>query len=243
MTKLSVNLNKVALLRNARSIGIPSVPKFASIAIAAGAHGITLHPRPDERHARRSDVLEIATLLRSTPSIEFNIEGNPFADFVDLVRTVRPTQCTLVPDNPSALTSDHGWDLTENSSRLKPIVKQLRTLGIRVSVFLEPDDHQIQLAKTIEADRIELYTEPLAAAYGTPNEHPVLRRFIEAAEFAHNIGLGVNAGHDLNLRNLKTFCSIPHIAEVSIGHALVSDALEFGLFETVRKYLEALNRN
>ena len=243
MTKLSVNLNKVALLRNARNIGIPSVTKAAQICISAGAHGITVHPRPDERHARPSDVYELAALLAATPSVELNVEGNPFPKFMEIVREVRPTQCTLVPDNPEAFTSDHGWNLSEDGKRLKPIIEELKASGIRVSLFMDADGTQIQSAKEIGADRIELYTEPYAAAYGGDKAEAVFEQFAFAARMAQGVGLGVNAGHDLNLENLSKFCSIPNVLEVSIGHALICDALGMGLFNAVRAYLEALKES
>jgi pyridoxine 5-phosphate synthase len=241
MTKLSVNLNKVALLRNARSIGIPSVTGAARVCIDAGAHGITVHPRPDERHTRASDVYELASLLAETPGVEFNIEGNPFPKFMEIVRRVRPTQCTLVPDSPEAFTSDHGWNLTRSESRLRPIIAELKALGIRVSLFLDPDCEQIQRAASIGVDRIELYTEPYASVSHTRDVEAVFERYARAAEKAREAGLGVNAGHDLNLENLGKFCSIPHIAEVSIGHALISDALLMGLSNAVRAYLRVLD--
>ncbi|OLE56090.1 MAG: pyridoxine 5'-phosphate synthase [Cyanobacteria bacterium 13_1_40CM_2_61_4] len=243
MTKLSVNLNKVALLRNARNIGIPSVTKAAQICISAGAHGITVHPRPDERHARPSDVYELAALLAATPNVELNVEGNPFPKFIEIVREVRPTQCTLVPDNPEAFTSDHGWNLSEDGKRLKPIIEELKASGIRVSLFMDADGTQIQSAKEIGADRIELYTEPYAAAYGGDKAEAVFEQFAFAARMAQGVGLGVNAGHDLNLENLSKFCSIPNVLEVSIGHALICDALGMGLFNAVRAYLEALKES
>jgi pyridoxine 5-phosphate synthase len=241
MTKLSVNLNKVALLRNSRNVGIPSVTRAARLCVAAGAGGITVHPRPDERHTRSSDVYELSSLLAETPAVEFNIEGNPFPKFMEIVRRVRPTQCTLVPDSPDAFTSDHGWNLAESRSHLKPVVRELKALGIRVSLFLDPDCEQIPRAVDVGADRIELYTEPYAAAYPTGDLETVFERYARAAEKAVEVGLGVNAGHDLNLDNLGRFCSIPNIAEVSIGHALVSDALEMGLSNAVRAYLSVLD--
>jgi pyridoxine 5-phosphate synthase len=243
MTKLSVNLNKVALLRNARAIGIPSVEKAARICLDAGADGLTLHPRPDERHAKARDVYELADLLRAAaPEAELNVEGNPFPEFMEIVRRVKPTQCTLVPDSPEAFTSDHGWDLGENGARLKPIIEELKSLGIRVSLFLDPDCEQVERAAEIKTDRIELYTEPYAAAYYTGNMETVFEQFALAASRAQEFGLGVNAGHDLNLENLGKFCSIPNVAEVSIGHALISDALELGLFNAVQAYLKVIKR-
>jgi pyridoxine 5-phosphate synthase len=241
MTKLSVNLNKVALLRNTRTIGIPSVTKAARICLDAGAHGLTLHPRPDERHARPADVYELADIVAATLEVEFNIEGNPFPKFMEIVRKVKPTQCTLVPDSPEAFTSDQGWELAEHGTRLKPIIEELKDFGIRVSLFLDPDCRQVERAIEIGADRIELYTEPYARAFHDGNMETVLEQFALAAKRAQEVGLGVNAGHDLNLENLGRFCSIPNIAEVSIGHALISDALELGLFNTVRAYLKVLD--
>jgi pyridoxine 5-phosphate synthase len=241
MTKLSVNLNKVALLRNTRAIGIPDVSKAARICLDAGAHGLTLHPRPDERHARPADVYELAEIVAAWPEIEFNVEGNPFPKFMEIVRKVKPSQCTLVPDSPEAFTSDHGWELAEHGASLKPIIEELKALGIRVSLFLDPDCEQVERAVETGADRIELYTEPYAAAYQGGNMETVLKQFALAAKRAREVGLGVNAGHDLNLENLGRFCSIPDIAEVSIGHALISDALELGLFNAVRAYLKVLD--
>ncbi|HEY0320428.1 MAG TPA: pyridoxine 5'-phosphate synthase [Pyrinomonadaceae bacterium] len=242
-TKLSVNLNKVALLRNARTIGIPSVLRAAEICIEAGAHGITVHPRPDERHIRRQDVFELAEALKGTPKVEFNIEGNPFPEFMELVLKVKPTQCTLVPDSPEAFTSDHGWDLKgAEAGRLRPIIDRLKQEGIRTSLFMETDPDQIGLARTVGADRVELYTEPYAESFasGRDVEH-TLEAFRYAAEKAQSIWLGVNAGHDLNLQNLGLFCTIPNVMEVSIGHALISDALELGLSNAVKAYLKILS--
>lgn len=241
MIKLSVNLNKVALLRNSRTIGIPSVVGAARICIAAGAHGLTLHPRPDERHARAQDVYELAELLKEMPGVELNIEGNPFPKFMEIVRQVKPTQCTLVPDSPDAFTSDHGWNLKEDYQRLNPLIEELKSLGVRVSLFMDADSPEIEMAGEIGADRIELYTEPYAAAFGSDKSDRVLEQFSLAAKRARNVGLGVNAGHDLNLDNLGKFCSIPWVREVSIGHALISDALEMGLANAVRAYLKILS--
>ncbi len=241
MTVLSVNLNKVALLRNARDIGIPSVINAAKTVIKAGAHGITVHPRPDERHIRYCDVYELEEIL----TVEFNIEGNPFlGKYMEIVSQVKPDQATLVPDSPDANTSDHGWNLNrkENTDRLKPIIKQLKDLGSRVSLFMDPDIPGIEIAKQINADRVELYTEPYARAFETGSFQQRLQQYAEAAQAACDIGLGVNAGHDLNLNNLKIFCqTVPGVLEVSIGHALISDALEMGLSATVREYLKILS--
>jgi pyridoxine 5-phosphate synthase len=242
MTQLSVNLNKVALLRNSRSIGIPSPVAFAEQCVAAGAHGITVHPRPDQRHIRPSDVYEIADLLRGAGDVELNIEGNPFPEFVDLVMKIMPTQCTLVPDAPNAVTSDHGWELKKDAKRLKPIISELRGAGMRVALFMDADSTEWQRARDIGADRVELYTEPFAAAFARGEHEPELARFRAAAGSAQAAGLGVNAGHDLNLQNLAYFCQIPDILEVSIGHALIADALEMGMAAAVQAYLKVLSR-
>ncbi len=242
MTRLSVNLNKVALVRNTRSLGIPSVTGAARACIAAGAHGITVHPRPDQRHIRNTDVLELADLLREYPEVEYNIEGNPFPAYLDLVRRTRPAQCTLVPDSPEAFTSDQGWDLARDGDRLRPLVAELRYLGIRVSLLMDADAAAIGRAADIGADRVELYTEPYAAAHTRGAAQEELARFAAAAQAARAAGLGVNAGHDLNLDNLGEFCAIPGILEVSIGHALIGDALEMGMYNAVRAYLRVLRR-
>ena len=241
MTKLSVNLNKVALLRNTRELGIPSVTRAAQIALAAGADGITVHPRPDGRHMRAHDVRELADLLRQWPQAEFNIEGNPFHGLIDFVREVRPQQCTLVPDESGAFTSDHGWDLPRDRQRLLPVLAELRGLGVRVSLFMDPVAAAMASARDIGADRVELYTEPYARAFATKDEAPALRPYADAALAAQQAGLGVNAGHDLNRDNLPTFLrAVPGLLEVSIGHALIADALELGLAQTVSLYLAAI---
>lgn len=239
MTRLSVNLNKVALLRNSRSLGIPSVIRAARIALDAGAHGITVHPRPDARHIRGADVHELAQLLASLPVAEFNIEGNPFEPpLLDLARTVRPQQCTLVPDDPAAFTSDHGWNLARDGARLQPVVEELKKLGIRVSLFMDPLPEMMAAAAATGAQRVELYTEPYARSFGTADEPATVGRYAAAARSAQAAGLGVNAGHDLNRDNLPRFlATVPGVAEVSIGHALIADALELGLAATVREYL------
>lgn len=237
MTKLSVNLNKIALLRNQRDIGIPSVTKAAETCVQAGAHGITVHPRPDERHIRYSDVYELKEML----AVEFNIEGNPFPRFMELVREIRPTQCTLVPDSPEQSTSDHGWDLAKEGNRLIPIVRELVDLGIRVSLFMDPDIEQVPLAKEVGADRIELYTEPYAKAFSSGDVEESLLKYAKAARVAQEAELGINAGHDLNLDNLGRFCAnVPDVLEVSIGHALTAEALWVGLERTVGEYLRIL---
>jgi pyridoxine 5-phosphate synthase len=240
MTRLSVNINKVALLRNSRNNGIPSVIHAAEQCISAGAQGITVHPRPDQRHIRTSDVYELVDILKRFPHVEFNIEGNPYPDFLDLVGKVRPAQCTLVPDDPSAFTSDHGWDLRSEAKRLGPIVAKIKATGARVSLFMDAESDQWMTAKSIGADRVELYTEPYANAFSRPEFDSVLARYADAVASAQNAGLGVNAGHDLNLANLAAFCNIPGILEVSIGHALIADALDLGISNAVGAYLRIL---
>ena len=241
MTRLSVNLNKIALLRNARTLGIPSVTRAATIALDAGAHGITVHPRPDGRHIRIDDVRELSALLKNRPHAEFNIEGNPFEGLIDIARTVLPQQCTLVPDDPGAITSDHGWDLKRDGRRLAPLIAELKSLGIRVSLFMDPLPDAMSAARTLGADRVELYTEPYAGSFGGATENAVLMRYAGAARAARNAGLGVNAGHDLNQLNLLNFLSaVPAVREVSIGLALIADAIDAGLAPTVRAYLAAI---
>ncbi len=243
MTRLSVNLNKIALLRNARTLGIPSVTRAATIALDAGAHGITVHPRPDARHIRIDDVRELAALLKSRPAAEFNIEGNPFEGLVAIAREVMPQQCTLVPDEPGAVTSDHGWDIDRDGARLRPLVAELKAAGIRVSLFMDPAPGAMAAVRELGADRIELYTEPYARAFGSAGERAEVERYAAAARAAQQAGLGINAGHDLNQQNLPRFLSgVPGVLEVSIGHALVADALEAGLAATVRGYLAAIAR-
>lgn len=241
-TSLSVNLNKVALLRNTRALDIPSVTRAATIVLQAGAAGITVHPRPDGRHVRGHDVTALAALLQDWPRAEYNIEGNPFHQLMEFVREVKPHQCTLVPDETGQFTSDHGWDLPKDSARLAPVVNELKSLGVRVSLFMDPVASMMTAAHDLGADRVELYTEPYAQAFGKPNQGDVLRQYADAAAAAHVVGLGVNAGHDLNCDNLPLFlANVPHVAEVSIGHALIADALEFGYEETIRRYLAAID--
>jgi pyridoxine 5-phosphate synthase len=231
---------------------MPSVVEAAITAIEAGAQGITVHPRPDMRHIRPDDVYDLAELLRKPEyaSIEFNIEGNPYAGpedngfpgFMELVAAVKPHQCTLVPDDPNQLTSDHGWDLTGESNRLKSMLEQLKADNCRVSCFMDPDLEQLTLASHLGTDRIEFYTGPYAEHYGTTAGDKILASFVAAGEHAVGLGLGINAGHDLNLVNLATFCRrVPSVAEVSIGHAIITDALWMGLAETVRQYREILD--
>jgi pyridoxine 5-phosphate synthase len=237
LTRLSVNVNKVALLRNTRHLGIPSVTRAATLCLEAGADGITVHPRPDERHIRSSDVHELAALMKRWPQAEYNIEGNPFHNLMAFVRELRPHQCTLVPDSEGQFTSDHGWDLKADADRLRPLIAEAHSFGVRVSLFMDPLPEAMRLARELGADRVELYTEPYAALHGTSGQATELARFAAAAQAAQAAGLGVNAGHDLNRDNLSDFLrAVPGVDEVSIGHALIADALELGLGETVRAY-------
>ncbi len=234
MVKLSVNINKIATIRNARGGNIPDVLKAALKCEEYGAEGITVHPRPDERHIRYEDVRALKPKLKT----EFNIEGYPGISFLQLVEEVKPHQVTLVPDPPHALTSDHGWDTIENKEMLREVVKELKGYGIRTSLFVDPDEKYIRNAKDTGVDRIELYTESYARHY-TEDRQKAIAPFIAAAKVANEVGLGINAGHDLNLDNLKYFVeNIPGLVEVSIGHALISDALYFGLEKTIAYYLE-----
>lgn len=236
MTKLSVNVNKIATLRNARGGNVPNVLKVALDCERFGADGITVHPRPDERHIRYTDVYD----LRGAVTTEFNIEGNPIPQFVKLVKDVRPTQVTLVPDGPDQLTSNSGWDCIKNHQFLADVTAEFQDCGIRVSVFVGTDLDNIRAAPTLGIDRIELYTEPYAANYAIDREKAIAP-FVEAANLAHSLGLEINAGHDLSTENLAYFHqNIPFLAEVSIGHALISDALYWGLEETVKRYKECL---
>jgi pyridoxine 5-phosphate synthase len=236
MTRLSVNINKIATLRNARGGNNPDVVKVAISCERFGAQGITVHPRPDERHIRHSDVIE----LKKVVTTEFNIEGYPDQRYMDLVLSVKPEQATLVPDKPDAITSNAGWDTLKNESLLKDIVKELTQSGIRVSVFVDPETKMVEGAKKVGANRIELYTEPYASQYPISKEASI-KAYLEAARVAQQLGLGINAGHDLDLRNLKYLKqSIPYLDEVSIGHALISDALYFGLENTIQLYLRQL---
>ena len=240
MTKLSVNLNKFALLRNSRDTDYPNVLTMARRGIASGVHGITVHPRPDQRHTRYSDVRDLSRLTGEHPAIEFNVEGNPVPEFLEIVEETRPDQCTLVPDAPDQLTSDHGWDLETEGERVAPLIRRLQDAGIRVSLFMSPVPEQIDVAKSIGADRIELYTEPYARAYGGEESGDIWSRFERAATHACDIGLGVNAGHDLNLGNLARFLEIPGILEVSIGHAIVVESFDYGFEGTLERYLKIM---
>ena len=243
MTKLSVNVNKIALLRNARALDMPDVGRLAGLALQSGASGITVHPRPDERHIRKSDVLPLSEVIKQFPNAEFNIEGNPFHQLMDIIREIKPHQVTLVPDDIAASTSDHGWDLATDGARLEPIIQELKALEIRVSLFMDPLADQMIVAKELGADRIELYTEAYANAYKTNDQDHVTGKYHDTAVSAAKVGLGINAGHDLNLDNLSYFLSqVPQVEEVSIGHALTADALEYGIENTVQRYLAQIQK-
>lgn len=236
MTKLSVNINKIATLRNARGGNLPDVEKFAVDCESFGAQGITVHPRPDERHIRREDVYQLKRLVKT----EFNIEGNPTEEFLSLVTDVCPTQVTLVPDDPQQLTSNHGWNTQRYLSRLQPIVDRLHASRIRVSIFVDADPVMVEYAKRAGADRVELYTGPYAELY-EKNPEEAIAMYRPAAEMARELGIGLNAGHDLNLRNLGAFIkAFPWTAEVSIGHAIIADALYLGIEETIKQYKHAI---
>lgn len=238
MTKLSVNINKVATLRNARGGNNPDVCRFAQDCEMMGAEGITVHPRPDERHIRRPDVYALRPLLTT----EFNIEGYPSLEFIELVLQVKPAQVTLVPDAPDQLTSNHGWDTATYQDFLTEVVATFNEAGIRTSIFVDPDVKMIEYAAKTGADRVELYTEPYAAGYAANREEAVAP-YVVAAKAAHKFGLGLNAGHDLSLENLAYFArSVPYLDEVSIGHALICDALYLGLSETIRRYKDCLRK-
>lgn len=244
MIALSVNVNKIALLRNSREGNYPDINRYALTCIEAGADGITVHPRPDQRHIRPEDLNTLATLTREYPHVEFNIEGNPFAEaqgsypgLLTLVKEVKPQQCTLVPDSGDQLTSDHGFDLITSAKTLGPVVESLKAQGVRISLFMDPDIKQINLARALGVDRIELYTGPYAASWQDPRlRKQVYERYYTAANHAQHIGLGINAGHDLNLENLVEFAGIPGLLEVSIGHALIVDAIDMGLTNAVQAY-------
>ena len=241
-THLSVNLNKVALVRNTRHLGIPSVTRAATLCLQAGAHGITVHPRPDQRHIRDSDVFDLAALLKDWPDREFNIEGNPFHNLMALVEKVRPQQVTFVPDGEGQFTSDHGWRFPDDAQKLRPLIAQAQAWGARVSLFMDADPAAMQAAKEVGADRVELCTEPYAASHGSAQSPLVLATFTQSAKQAQAVGLQVNAGHDLNLHNLRDFVqAVPDVKEVSIGHALMADALEMGYSATVQAYLKCLH--
>lgn len=241
-THLSVNLNKVALIRNTRHLRIPSLIRAANQCLEAGASGITLHPRPDERHIRTHDVADIASMMKDWPVKELNIEGNPLQNLMGFVRKYQPNQATFVPDSEGQFTSDHGWSPEHDSTKLRPLIAEAKALGVRVSLFMDAEASSMAWAKSVGADRVELYTEPYAAAWGTPQQSAQLKRFADAAQAAIDAGLQVNAGHDLNLDNLTAFIQqVPGVQEVSIGHALIADALEMGYSETVKAYLRCIH--
>ena len=244
MVNLSVNVNKIALLRNARGSDVPDILSISKLILESGSHGITVHPRPDLRHITPKDVYELSVLTNKF-SKEFNVEGNPFSNkteiyegFMEIIRFSKPTQCTLVPDSKDQLTSDHGWNLLKKNKKLKDCIKELKDLGCRVSLFIDPDADQVIQAKEIGANRIELYTGPYSVQYALDSNNSfVLDSYKKASELANKIGLKVNAGHDLNLTNLRNFLLVGGIAEVSIGQALISDALIYGMPKTIKKYL------
>ena len=245
-TALSVNVNKVALLRNTRHLGIPDVVRAARLCLEAGANGITVHPRPDERHIRSADVFEIAAMMKNWPDREFNIEGNPLQNLMGFVHDLSARglplhQCTFVPDSEDQFTSDHGWNFPDDAERLEPLIKQVHARGVRVSLFMDPIPEAMAAAKAVGADRVEFYTESYASAWGSDQKLEALSRFTQSARSAAAIDLGVNAGHDLNRSNLTEFLkAVPGVLEVSIGHALVGDALELGYAATVRDYLRCI---
>jgi len=246
-TALSVNVNKVALLRNTRHLGIPDLLRAAQLCLEAGAQGITVHPRPDERHIRSNDVYELAALMKDWPDREFNVEGNPLQNLMEFVRNLSARglplhQCTFVPDSEGQFTSDHGWSFPQHAEQLKPLIEEAHDRGVRVSLFMDPLPGSMAAAKAVGADRVELYTETYARAWGTPEQDQALEPFVLAGRAAAAIKLGVNAGHDLNRDNLTAFLhAVPGVLEVSIGHALIADALELGYSATVKDYLRCID--
>ena len=243
MTKLSVNINKIALIRNSRKGNNPSLEFFSRKIIEAGANGITVHPRPDQRHIRADDLSDLAEITKEL-EVEFNVEGNPYEDrlgeypgFLNLIESVKPSQCTLVPDDSNQLTSDHGWNIHSEHNKLVEVLDYLKINKIRSSIFLDPDKSQLDAAKEIGVDRVEIYTGPFAEAFKKDDE-TILNTYKDAIEYANNIGLEVNAGHDLNLENLPTLLSYGLIKEVSIGHALITESLIYGIENTVQKYIK-----
>ncbi len=244
MTILSVNLNKIALLRNSRGHDYPHVITMAKRALHAGAEGVTIHPRPDQRHATYQDVTELKAWIGDHPGKELNIEGYPSEKFMEVVLAARPHQCTLVPDADNQLTSDHGWSLPEQTEFLQPIISRLKDAGIRVSLFVDNDPEIAKTAAETGTNRIELYTGPYAEAYGTEQQGDVTLSYVHTAQAAIGSGLGINAGHDLDLNNLAhLIAEIPAIAEVSIGHALTAEALDYGWDDTIKRYVDILNGN
>ena len=249
MTDLSINLNKIGLIRNSREGNYPDILEHAKVCIENGADGITIHPRPDQRHIRPDDVRQLAKLVRSNTEIELNVEGNPFAKaeqgypgFMELVEETKPDQCTLVPDSNDQLTSDHGFDIKSYAHDLAPIISRLKNLDVRVSLFMDPDIEQIKLAAELGIDRIELYTGPYAAAWGSESLEPIFLCHQRAASLCRSLDIGVNAGHDLNLKNLHRFASIENLLEVSIGHAFIVDSISMGMASAVKAYKKLLNQ-
>jgi len=238
MTKLSVNVNKIALLRNSRGRDFPNVINFAKKFIDLGVHGITVHPRQDERHITVKDAYELAEFLKDYPDVEYNIEGFPSKDFMKIIADTTPDQCTLVPDGVNQVTSDHGWDLTKHQKQLSQLAKEIRNYGVRSAVFLDPDIEQVQLVAQTGVDRIELYTEEFASNYGTNNQQNVINKYSDATKLAQSLGLGVNAGHDLDSNNLAAFLKIKDVLEVSIGHVLTIECIEQGMPTVIKRYLD-----
>lgn len=241
MTHLSVNLNKIGLLRNSRGRDYPNMVTMAQRCLALGAFGITLHPRPDQRHATYQDCHDLKALLKQYPNAELNIEGFPDETFLNVVLEVQPHQCTLVPDDPNQLTSDHGWNLGRDQDALRPVINKLKAQGIRVVLFMDPDADNMALAKEVGADRVELYTEAYANAYASGDYAALLEQYQHAAQAAIDVGLEVNAGHDLDLNNVQALCDGGLITEVSIGHALTIEALDLGWDAVVKAYLDKLS--
>jgi pyridoxine 5-phosphate synthase len=241
MTHLSVNLNKIALLRNSRGNNFPNVIEFTKKFIKLGVNGITVHPRPDERHIKRQDAIELAELLKDFSGIELNIEGYPSKEYMELIREIRPDLCTIVPDSVKQLTSDHGWNIRKEKVFIREVIKMIKDAGCRASIFVDPDTDQIKVAPETGTDRIELYTESYASSFGTPQSDRVFKRYKASAETAQGLGIGVNAGHDLNLKNLPKFLEINGILEVSIGHALIIECIENGMKEVINRYLYICN--
>jgi pyridoxine 5-phosphate synthase len=241
MTKLSVNVNKIALLRNSRGRDFPNVIQFAKKYIELGVHGITVHPRQDERHITVRDAYELAEFLKDYPEVEYNIEGYPSADFMRIIRETKPDQCTLVPDGVNQVTSDHGWDLTLHKNQISHLAKEIREYGVRSAVFLDPEIEQVALVAQTGVDRIELYTEEFASNFQTKNHDITLLKYQQASQLAQELGLGVNAGHDLDSSNLATFLTVPNILEVSIGHVLTIECLLEGMSTVIQRYLNICN--
>jgi len=243
MTKLSVNINKIALLRNSRGRDFPNVANFAEKFMRLGVHGITVHPRQDERHITMQDAVDLGELLSDNKEVEYNIEGYPSEDFLSFVEKIKPTQCTLVPDAPNQLTSDHGWDLSEHGDFIKNVCSRLSEAEIRTSLFLDPDISHVTLAAETGTDRIELYTESYAASFGTAKNGLIFKQYSDASNEAQKLGLGVNAGHDLDSTNLAKFLTIKGILEVSIGHVLTIECIENGMDSVIKKYLDICRRS